>query len=682
MPGTKINNKPMAKPDRKEPTALVLPAQPVHNGLKQFAANWSRIRRFAAPKHLTLTAAGACVLLVTTLTVLFLMPRTITFSFAGKNCFASPTLFPNLVAKKQGRSFAAEPQTTIAVAGYPLYSHTACVTPTQAPEDNISETISFSPLGVGFIRKNIRVSTGSLPQVEYKNILTKPIAPNEPLVLPLSSADYVFEYHLRVGDQTANCNAAKKAKLVCDIAKLNLEQSTAYTLSLQRLFNGELHKTLFSESVTTVGAVTLSESSITNDQTVYDVPKDMTLTFNKDIKSFDGVELVQISGDERRQIPITTSTKDATLTIAFGETLARQTTFELTIQNVTSPDGGHLPEPLKLTFKTSGGPQVKGINIDRYKVSLSTNITLTFDTAVSGSQKLSDFIKVEANGKTIDTKLNREDNRVVINPDANLPRCAALRIRVLDGLENEHGISGGSAWSYNSRTICQETFSIGTSVQGRSITGYRFGSGNSAIVFVGTTHGDEKSSTHTLNSLIDYLERNPDVIPGHRTVVIIPNLNPDGYQANRRTNANGVDLNRNFPTNNWKKDVTMPGGWFNAGGGGSAPLSEPESKALADYLIKVKPRLVLTYHAAAGVVMPNDSGDSDELAQIYDQKSNLNYEPNNQTGQIFQYDTTGALEDWLHDKHDIPALLVELWTLAGNEFNKNKDAMLHMITLP
>ncbi len=408
----------------------------------------------------------------------------------------------------------------------------------------------------------------------------------------------------------------------------------------------------------------------------------MTLTFNKEVRSLNGVELVQIAGDERRNIPVTKNAQDVTLTIMFGETLARQATFELIIQNVTAPDGGHLPEPLKLTFKTSGGPQVKGINIDRYKVSLSTNITLTFDTAVSGSQKLSDFIKVEANGKTIDTKLNREDNRVVINPDANLPRCAALRIRVLDGLENEHGISGGSAWSYNSRTICQETFSIGTSVQGRSITGYRFGSGNSAIVFVGTTHGDEKSSTHTLNSLIDYLERNPDVIPGHRTVVIIPNLNPDGYQANRRTNANGIDLNRNFPTNNWKKDVTMPGGWFNAGGGGSAPLSEPESKALADYLIKVKPRLVLTYHAAAGVVMPNDSGDSDELAQIYDQKSNLNYEPNNQTGQIFQYDTTGALEDWLHDKHDIPALLVELWTLAGNEFNKNKDAMLHMITLP
>ncbi len=475
---------------------------------------------------------------------------------------------------------------------------------------------------------------------------------------------------------------SEKAKLVCDVAKLNLEQSTAYTLSLQRLFNGELHKTLFSESVTTVGAVTLSESSITNDQTVYDMPKDMTLTFNKDIKSFDGVELAQVSGDGRHQIPITANSQDATLTITFGEPLARQATFELAIQSITAPDGGHLPEPLKLTFKTSGGPQVKGINIDKYKVSLSTNITLTFDTAVSGSQKLSDFIKLEVNDKAIGAKLSREDNRVVINPDSNLPRCTALRVRVLDGLENEHGIAGGSAWSYDSRTICQETFSIGTSVQGRSITGYRFGGGNSVIVFVGTTHGDEKSSTHTLTSLIDYLERNPDVIPGHRTVVIIPNLNPDGYQANRRTNANGIDLNRNFPTNNWKKDVTMPGGWFNAGGGGSAPLSEPESKALRITSLK-------SNRASSSPTTPPQASSCLMIRAIATnslryttKKSNLNYEPNNQTGQIFQYDTTGALEDWLHDKHDIPALLVELWTLAGNEFNKNKDAMLHMITLP
>lgn len=671
----------MAKIARKEPATLVLPVSPLRNGLRRLAVPYWRLRRSATLKNLALATAGACALTATALITLFFMPRTIDLSFAGQNCIASPMLLPNLVAKKQSRSFDAEPQKTLTIAGYPLYSHTTCIAPTRAPKDNLSETISFSPLNIGFLKKNIRVNAGSLPKVNYKNALAKPIAPNTPLALPLSSADNVFEYRLRVGDQAANCTA-ESTELICDITKLNLKQSAAYTLSLQRLFDGKLHETVFSEHATTVGAVSLAESSIKNEQTVFDAPKQMTLTFNKNVRSFDGIELARVSGDERRTVPIKTEAKDATLTITFDEPLARQTTFELTIQSITAPDGGHLPEPVKLTFKTSGGPQVRGINIGDYKVSTTNDITLTFDAAVSGNQKLSDFIKIEANGKAVAAKIKRDKNRVTIDPDSHLPRCADLRVRVLDGLKNEHGIAGHSAWSHDSRTICQETFSIGTSVQGRSITGYRFGSGNSAIVFVGTTHGDEKSSTHTLNSLIDYLERNPDVIPGHRAVVIIPNLNPDGYQSSRRTNANGVDLNRNFPTNNWKKDVTMPGGWFNAGGGGSAPLSEPESKALADYLIKVKPRLVLTYHAAAGVVMPNDSGDSDELALIYDQKSNLNYEPNNQTGQIFQYDTTGALEDWLHDKHNIPALLVELWTIDRNEFNKNKDAMLHMIALP
>ena len=133
--------------------------------------------------------------------------------------------------------------------------------------------------------------------------------------------------------------------------------------------------------------------------------------------------------------------------------------------------------------------------------------------------------------------------------------CAQLRVT---------GISGSSAWSLNSRTICQSTFSIGTSVQGRSITAYRFGSGGSYVVFVGGTHGNEQSSVHSLNSFIDYVERHYDNIPGNRTIVIIPNINPDAYAKNQRTNANNVDLNRNFPANNWKQGVIMPGGAFNA----------------------------------------------------------------------------------------------------------------------
>ena len=99
-------------------------------------------------------------------------------------------------------------------------------------------------------------------------------------------------------------------------------------------------------------------------------------------------------------------------------------------------------------------------------------------------------------------------------------------------------------------------------------------------------------------------------------------------------------------------------------------------------MLSVNPRLVLTYHAAAGVVMPNDADDSVALAKKYDQKSNLGYEPSSQTGQIFDYDTTGSFEEWLYDKHGIPALLVELWTTTSNEFYKNQPAMWYMVGLP
>ena len=42
-------------------------------------------------------------------------------------------------------------------------------------------------------------------------------------------------------------------------------------------------------------------------------------------------------------------------------------------------------------------------------------------------------------------------------------------------------------------------------------------------------------------------------------LMFIPCLNPDGMQLGRRTNANGVDLNRNFPTKNWGEDTSLAG---------------------------------------------------------------------------------------------------------------------------
>ena len=56
-------------------------------------------------------------------------------------------------------------------------------------------------------------------------------------------------------------------------------------------------------------------------------------------------------------------------------------------------------------------------------------------------------------------------------------------------------------------------------------------------------------------------------------IYFIPCLNPDGMELNIRHNANGVDLNRNFPTKNWQL-IDKNDDFF----GGKSPASEEETK--------------------------------------------------------------------------------------------------------
>ena len=74
-----------------------------------------------------------------------------------------------------------------------------------------------------------------------------------------------------------------------------------------------------------------------------------------------------------------------------------------------------------------------------------------------------------------------------------------------------------------------------------------------------------------------------------------------------RTNSNGVDLNRNFPTKNWK--ITEQNEFF----GGTEPASEIETKFIVNIIEKYKPELILTLHAPFKVV--NYDGDAKEISE-------------------------------------------------------------------
>lgn len=148
-----------------------------------------------------------------------------------------------------------------------------------------------------------------------------------------------------------------------------------------------------------------------------------------------------------------------------------------------------------------------------------------------------------------------------------------------------------------------ERTTIGHSVRGRPIEAFSIGNGTSTIVLVGGIHnGAEEESVHLVRELLAHFEDHPSELPGDIQLVFVPNVNPDGYAAGTRTNARGVDLNRNWPTVDWKP-VAMHGDQEVSGG--TAPLSEPETRALHDLLLELDPLFVLSYHGYASLIEDN-----------------------------------------------------------------------------
>lgn len=134
----------------------------------------------------------------------------------------------------------------------------------------------------------------------------------------------------------------------------------------------------------------------------------------------------------------------------------------------------------------------------------------------------------------------------------------------------------------------QRTVVIGTSVRGRSIRAYYRGDPKAArvLVVLGQMHGDEDAGRST----VGWVWQN--VRPRAGTGVwVIPSINPDGAARHRRTNARGVDLNRNWPTSGWRR--TDKGSRYY---GGPRPASEPETRAMMRFLAGVRPNYVASIH--------------------------------------------------------------------------------------
>lgn len=239
-----------------------------------------------------------------------------------------------------------------------------------------------------------------------------------------------------------------------------------------------------------------------------------------------------------------------------------------------------------------------------------------------------------------------------------------------------------------------ERFTIGTSLEGRSIPGIKLTSIKSkspglftpAILFLGAHHAREHLSAEVPILLAKHLAENYSKdsaikkLLDSREVYIVPMVNPDGamydikgrkyksWRKNRAENSNGsygVDLNRNYSfgwgtggsSRSPRSDVYM----------GPKPFSEPETQAIEAF-VESKPniRILLSYHTFSELILYPWGGKDEGIGgldqKVYEKLAGTmakwtKYKPQ-QASDL--YIASGDTCDWAYGKHDIFCFTFEL----------------------
>jgi carboxypeptidase D len=213
--------------------------------------------------------------------------------------------------------------------------------------------------------------------------------------------------------------------------------------------------------------------------------------------------------------------------------------------------------------------------------------------------------------------------------------------------------------------------SIGLSVQGREMWMMEITDNPDVeedepeIHYISSMHGDEVVGKELCFNLINYLTDNYGTDPRVTDLVdnaeirIMPSMNPDGTELGQRYNANGYDLNRNFPDEFVDPNNTTVG-------------RQPEVANVMNWVLGRRPIISMNYHcgvlvanyprdsnpAGASVFSPTDDPDHDAfvmLARTYaDNNPALfasNSHPSFDNGicnGADWYSINGGMQDWFY----------------------------------
>lgn len=201
--------------------------------------------------------------------------------------------------------------------------------------------------------------------------------------------------------------------------------------------------------------------------------------------------------------------------------------------------------------------------------------------------------------------------------------------------------------------------SYGQSIQGTPLNVYLPESGKPDVLIFASMHGDESLGTVLLSKAMRSIH--PDEM---KTAVILAQ-NPDGVLLGTRANANGVDLNRNFPTRNWSPDPVH----YRSRSGqaqdiplspGATAGSEAETRALMKLVDQLGVGMIVSVHGFLGCI---DDPQATAMAQTLAELSDLELVPD------VGYATPGSFGSWCAEK-GIDIITYELPSAGDAELQK------------
>lgn len=191
-----------------------------------------------------------------------------------------------------------------------------------------------------------------------------------------------------------------------------------------------------------------------------------------------------------------------------------------------------------------------------------------------------------------------------------------------------------------------------------------------STLVLGGVHPDELTPINLAFRFAEALTKDPGLFAQHR-VVVAPLVNPDGFFMfpARRTNANGVDLNRNFATRDWFSTAVS---WWKQRRNsdprhfpGQAPETEEGTRFQVDLMSHFQPDKVVSIHAPLGFLDYDGPGDNkrQNLSDFEKKARDLAYIVSRNSNNYRVLDFAfypGSLGNYAGNERHVPTVTLEL----------------------